>query len=178
MEQIKKPYRPKADKVEKLAKYYKKATYKPIVSVLFSKGIKLVLLVVLFSSCSANWYMRKAISKDPGLLIARDTVITIDTFAVTDSILIGDTVVLQAIDTFIMTQDRVRTMVIRQHDTFKILTYVDPDTVKMKITKTITLPPQIKYIPRPPWQRGLAWGLIAMIAIILFSIIKRFIWKR
>ena len=62
MESIKKPYKPKADKVEKLTKVYaelKKAM--PKANTLFKGVAKVLFLGIFFASCSAQWHLKTAV---------------------------------------------------------------------------------------------------------------------
>jgi hypothetical protein len=66
MESIKKPYKPKADKVEKLSKVYAELKKNaPKVSPLFKGVAKVLFLSIFFASCSATMAFKTSRKKEP-----------------------------------------------------------------------------------------------------------------
>lgn len=157
---MKKTYKPKDEKIAKLAKVHNEVKIaKPIKCELFTKTTKIIAVVLLFSSCSAQWHLDKAIKKDPNII--RERVVTIiDTLIVRDSFIERDTFVMRKIDTAIIENEKFKTIVYRHHDTFRVETKIKGDTIK--ITKTITLPPLVKY------QKASIWPfIVAVVGLFL-----------
>jgi hypothetical protein len=163
MESIKKPYKPKPDKVEKLEKVYKEIkASKPVKSFLFAKA---VVLMVLLSSCSAQWHLKQACKKDGA--ICKPQVIKLDTIIYTDSVEIYETFETEVHDTIIIDTGSVRVEIYRDHDIIRTYIKQRPDTIK--ITKTVNVPQVImKENDWNPWVI-----LIALISILLW-LIKKF----
>lgn len=166
MEFVKKTYKPKEDKVKKLTTYITQLKIvKGIKCDLFTKA---VIILVMSTGCSGEWYLKKAIQKNPSL--AQTSTHTIDTLFVRDSVSITDTFTTKTIDTITIEKDGVKTIVYRNHDVIRVHTVVKADTIRY--TKTIQLPPQIKYTERvkvPQWV-----GLTLFLGLILLMlIIKR-----
>ena len=166
MEFVKKTYKPKEDKVKKLTTYITQLKIvKGIKCDLFTKA---VIILVMSTGCSSEWYLKKAIQKNPSL--AQSSTHTIDTLFVRDSVSITDTFTTKTIDTITIEKDGVKTIVYRNHDVIRVHTVVKADTIRY--TKTIQLPPQIKYTERvkvPQWI-----GLTLFLGLILLMlIIKR-----
>ena len=131
--------------------------------------IKLIVLIVLLTGCSAKWHLKQAIKKNPAM--AQVSTYSIDTFFVCDSVVMLDTFTTTEIDTVTLTKDGVTTIVYRDHDVIRIKTVVKADTIRY--TKTITLPAQIKFVES---KKGIDkyvpyLGLILLI-LLLLSIIK------
>jgi hypothetical protein len=131
--------------------------------------IKLIVLIILLTGCSAKWHLKQAIKKNSA--IAQVSTYSIDTFFIRDSVVMLDTFNTTEIDTVTLTKDGVTTIVYRNHDVIRIKTIVKSDTIRY--TKTITLPAQIKFVES---KKGLDkyvpyLGLILLI-LLLLSIIK------
>ena len=151
---MKKTYKPKDEKIAKLMKIHSQIKIeKPIKCELFTKAAKLIALVVLMTSCSAQWHLKRAVKKDPSILFER-VVTMIDTIIVRDSVIKKDTFIMRKIDTAIVETEKFKTIVYRHHDTFRVETKIKGDTIR--ITKKIALPPMIKYINYPKWPIYLA----------------------
>ena len=166
MEFVKKTYKPKEDKVKKLTTYITQLKIvKGIKCDLFTKAI---IILVMSTGCSGEWYLKKAIQKNPSL--AQTSTHTIDTLFVRDSVSITDTFTTKTIDTITIEKDGVKTIVYRNHDVIRVHTVVKADTIRY--TKTIQLPPRVEYKERvkvPQWV-----GLTLFLGLILLMlIIKR-----
>ena len=163
MESIKKPYKPKPDKVQKLEKVYKEIkASKPVKSFLFGKAL---VLMVLLSSCSAQWHLKQACKKDS--TICQPKIFIIDTIVYTDSVEIFQTFETEVHDTMIIDTGSVRVEIYRGHDIIRTYIKQRPDTVK--ITKTISVPQVI--MKEKDWNPWVI--LIALISILLW-LIKKF----
>lgn len=133
------------------------------------KFLKALLLVFLLTGCSAKWHLNQAIKKNPAM--AQISVYGIDTVFVRDSITMTDTFTTTEIDTVTVTKDGITTVVYRDHDVIRIKTVVKADTIRF--TKTITLPPQVKFIEKRNKFKayGPYLGLLILI-LLMISIIK------
>ena len=84
-------------------------------------------LILLLSSCSAQWHLKKAVSKDPTIL-ERDTLVVTDT-VVSPPVAITDTVTLKQHDTITVVKDRLRVQLVKVNDTVIIDAICDSDTI-------------------------------------------------
>ena len=160
MESVKKPYKPKPDKVQKLAKVYAELKKKqPKKSHLFGK---VVLLAVLLSSCSAQWHVERALKKNPNI-ITEKVIVQKDTLIVRDSVQYTDTFVTQEIDTIKIENERVSTIVYRFRDTFRVVQTLKGDTIR--ITQKVVTP----VVEAKPSY----WGWVVAGIILLIWIIKK-----
>lgn len=138
MESIKKPYKPKADKVEKLTKVYaelKKAM--PKANPLFKGVAKVLFLGIFFGSCSAQWHLKTAVKKNPNI-ITEKVIRQVDTLIVRDSVVHKDTFITKSIDTIKIENEHFRTIVYRHHDTIRVVNTIKGDTIR--ITKKVVIP--------------------------------------
>lgn len=133
------------------------------------KLIQAIFIVLVLTGCSAKWHLNQAIKKNPAM--AQVSTYTIDTFFVRDSILMTDTFTTKEVDTLTLTKDGVTTIIYRDHDVIRVKTIVKADTIRY--TKTITLPPQIKFVDRKKGfeKYGPYLGILLLILLML-SIIK------
>jgi len=131
--------------------------------------IKSIILIFLLTGCSAEWHLNQAIKKNPAM--AQISVYGIDTIFVRDSITMTDTFTTTEVDTVTVTKDGVTTVVYRNHDVIRVKTIVKADTIRY--TKTITLPPQIKFVERKKGMEkyGPYLGLLLLI-LMMVSIFK------
>ena len=133
------------------------------------KLIQAIFIVLVLTGCSAKWHLKQAIKKNPAM--AQVSTYTIDTFFVRDSILMTDTFTTKEVDTLTLTKDGVTTIIYRDHDVIRVKTIVKADTIRY--TKTITLPPQIKFVDRKKGfeKYGPYLGILLLILLML-SIVK------
>ena len=131
--------------------------------------IKSIIILLTLSGCSGEWYLRQAIKKTPAM--AEISVYGIDTIFVRDSILMTDTFTTTEVDTITLTKDGVTTVVYRDHDVIRVRTIVKADTIRY--TKTITLPPQIKFIDRKKgYERYAPYMGTLLLILLMISILK------
>lgn len=89
----------------------------------------IVTILVMLSSCSAQWHLKRAIAKDP--TIANDTVIRIDTSVVTESIRAVDTLVVTDTVMREIVREGVKIKLQRIHDTIRVDVVCPPDTIRV-----------------------------------------------
>lgn len=127
--------------------------------------------ILILSGCSAEWHLRKAVSKNPDLI--RGQVITVMDTVVTEPIVVRDTVITSQRDTVELIKDRFRVRVIRSFDTLLIDGGCDADTIVRTINVSV---PQLVVgeTKLQRVQRFTFWGLVTLLLIsIAFIVIKR-----
>jgi len=167
LESIKKPYKPKADKVEKLTKVYaelKKAM--PKANPLFKGVAKVLFLCIFFSSCSAQWHLKKAVKKNPNI-ITEKVIREIDTLIIRDSVRFNDTFVTKSIDTIKIENERISTIVYRFHDTIRVVSTLKGDTIK--ITKKVVVPK----LEVQKWYEATDFWVVMFLVITIIWLIKK-----
>jgi hypothetical protein len=138
MESIKKPYKPKADKVEKLSKVYAELKKNaPKVSPLFKGVAKVLFLSIFFASCSANWHLKQAVKKNPNI-ITEKVIRQVDTLIIRDSVKVEHTFTTKSIDTIIIDNEHFKSTIYSYHDTIKLVQVLKGDTIR--ITKKVVMP--------------------------------------
>jgi len=168
MESIKKPYKPKADKVEKLTKVYAELKKDaPKVSPLFKGVVKVVLMAVLISSCSANYHLKQAIKKNPNI-ITEKVIRQVDTLIIRDSVKIEHTFTTKSVDTIIIDNEHFKSTIYRFHDTIKLVQVLKADTVK--ITQKYVVP-MVTY--KPWYEKYLGYVGLGLIILILMGWITK-----
>ena len=164
MESIKKTYKPKEDKVAKLTKAYNEIkSVKPIKCDLFVKAAKLLVLVVLMSSCTAQYHLKRACKLDS--TICNQKTIVFDTLIYTDSLEIYEVFETQVHDTIVIDTGSVKVTIIRDHDIIRTYVKQRPDTVR--VTKTFNVP---QYIQK---ENEINWWVLGTIAFFLLWLIRK-----
>lgn len=131
--------------------------------------VKTLMIILLFTGCSAKWHLNQAIKKNPAM--AQISVYGIDTIFVRDSILMTDTFTTTEVDTVTITKDGMTTVVYRDHDVIRVRTVVKADTIRY--TKTITLPPQIKFVePKGKYIKYGPYLGFLILVLLMVSILK------
>jgi hypothetical protein len=124
-------------------------------------------LILLLSSCSANWHIKRAIKKDASIL--KSTTYLIDTMLVTDSFAFLDTFYAKSIDTFVAESGPCKTTIYKYNERIIVDQQVRRDTIRFK--ETITLPPQVVYTEKKPKWYWLA--ILVLIGVIVGVLIKK-----
>ena len=107
------------------------------------KWLAKLTLILLLSSCSAQWHLSKAIKKDPTIL-AKDTLVVQDTVVV-PPVVITDTVTTKQHDTIVVEKDRLKVRIVKRQDTLIIEGQCASDT----IVRTIEVPyEKVIYVPQ------------------------------
>jgi hypothetical protein len=128
---MKKNYKPKPEKVEKLTKLYTEIKMiKAVKCDIFTKTAKIIGILVLFSSCSAQYHLKKALKKDP-TIIEKKVLVQKDTLIIRQSYTITDTFTTRVLDTIIIEDEGIKTIVYRNHDVIRVKTIVKGDTIKV-----------------------------------------------
>ena len=107
------------------------------------KWLAKLTLILLLSSCSAQWHLSKAIKKDPTIL-EKDTLVVQDTVVV-PPVVITDTVTTKQHDTIVVEKDRLKVRIVKRQDTLIIEGQCASDT----IVRTIEVPyEKVIYVPQ------------------------------
>ena len=163
MESIKKPYKPKADKVEKLSKVYAELKKNaPKVSPLFKGVAKVLFLSIFFASCSAQWHLKQAVKKNPNI-ITEKIIRQVDTLIIRDSVKVEHTFTTKSIDTIIIDNEHFKSTIYRYHDTIKLVQVLKGDTIR--ITKKVVMP----VVQYKPWYEKYLFFLIIGVIILILS---------
>jgi len=131
--------------------------------------IKNLLFVLLLTSCSAQYHLKRAIKKDPSIL-QKDTVTVIDT-VVTAPVEVKDTVTLQERDTLVITKERLKLKIVRSFDTIAVEAECESDT----IISTIRVPyEKVVYVQERTLKEKLQiWGFYLMIGLFVYLAVLR-----
>lgn len=129
-----------------------------------------IILILILSSCSAQWHIRKAIEKDP-TIIQSDTITVIDTVQIITKEVQVDSVFKLSTDTVTIRKDKLTIKHYYQRDSIFIWGECASDTIIQ--FKEIKVPYQQvvyqeKFIPN--------WVWFVLIIIILAFLIKRFLF--
>jgi hypothetical protein len=120
---------------------------------------KYIFILLLLSSCSAQWHYDKACKKDS---VYCGTDVVIDTFVVRDTFNYHRVDTTNLIDTITIDTGSIRVQIIRNHDVIRTTITQKPDTTFLTITKTI--PPKIVYKENYWW-----WLLVPLVLWLLFK---------
>jgi hypothetical protein len=130
--------------------------------------VKLTLLLLL-TSCSAQWHLKKAVQKDPAIL-EKDTLV-VTTTVVSPPVAITDTVTLRQHDTITLVKDRLKVQLIKVNDTITINAECASDT----IVQTINVPyDRVVYIEKESiWDKIKNLAIYMGLAFLLFKLIMK-----
>jgi len=124
--------------------------------------VRVLLIAILLSSCSAQWHLKKACKKQPD--ICQEQNIKIDTFVVRDTFSYHETYNTKTIDTITIDTGSVQVRIIREHDVIRTTITQKPDTAFITIEKQ--LPPRLVY--KEHWFQW--WYLLIIFAIFVIII--------
>jgi hypothetical protein len=130
--------------------------------------LRSILLILLLTSCSAEWHLNRALKKDPTIfnkekIVVHDTtVITeeyshIDSFYITDTMTYEDTVLKLK---FIIKEKKIYFTATVKPDTIRVVTH---DRVPYKV---------IEYQDSKYLYKGLPLILIVILVIVLYKLLK------
>ena len=127
-------------------------------------------LILLLSSCSAQWHIKKAVAKDP-MILQKDTMVVVDTLVV-PSVGITDTVILEQHDTIRLVKDRLKVEIVKVNDTITIDAICDSDT----IVSIVEVPyDKIVYVEKEkPIQIIQRWMAYLLLVVVGVKLLQRF----
>lgn len=135
--------------------------------------LKYAIAILLLTSCSASWHLKRAIKKDPSLLLSRDTVLVHDTELVTKERTLTDSFFTTCYDTIVMEDSFVYTRVIRRDNVVKVYTKCKSDTIRITTKIPYKLPATVSYKNDPTWKiLAIVFGSLLLLIIILRFVIK------
>lgn len=135
--------------------------------------LKYAVAILLLTSCSASWHLKRAIKKDPSLLLSRDTVLVHDTQFVTKERVLTDSFFTTCYDTITLEDSFVFTQVIRRDNVIKVYTKCKSDTVRITTKIPFKLPPTVTYKNDPFWKSlAVALGTLLLLIIIIRFVLK------
>jgi hypothetical protein len=135
------------------------------------KWLAKLIVVLLLTSCSAQWHLKTAVRKDP-LILEKDTLVVMDT-VVSPPVAITDTVIMKQHDTITLVKDKLRVKIVKVNDTITIDAICDSDT----IISIVEVPyEKIVYVPqktlRQKIERYFLFFVLAVFSILLVRIKK------
>lgn len=118
---------------------------------------------ILFSGCSAQKRLTRLCEKNPDLCIVSDT-LRDTTYFVREFDVHDTSYITLPIDTIEITNEKVYTRIIREHDTLKVFQEIEPDTLIQINEKIVT-----KYVTncRPWWHYVLL--TLGVISLLLWT---------
>ena len=130
--------------------------------------VKLIIMLLL-TSCSAQWHLKKAVHKDPTIL-EKDTLVVTDT-VVSPPVAITDTVIMKQHDTITLVKDRLRVNIVKVNDTITIDAICDSDT----IISIVEVPyDKIVYVEKESlWDKIKSLTIYMGLAFLVFKIIMK-----
>ena len=130
--------------------------------------VKLIIMLLL-TSCSAQWHLKKAVHKDPTIL-EKDTLVVTDT-VVSPPVAITDTVIMRQHDTITLVKDRLRVNIVKVNDTITIDAICDSDT----IISIVEVPyDKIVYVEKESiWDKIKNLVIYMGLAFLVFKIIMK-----
>jgi hypothetical protein len=135
--------------------------------------LKYAVAILLLTSCSASWHLKRAIKKDPSLLSGGDTVLVHDTQFVTKERVLTDSFFTTCYDTITLEDSFVFTQVIRRDNVIKVYTKCKSDTVRITTKIPFKLPPMVTYKNDPFWKSlAVALGTLLLLIIIIRFVLK------
>jgi len=120
-------------------------------------------LILIMSSCSAQWHLKKAIQKDP--FIASQKEVRRDTIIVTKERVLQDT--LMAFKDTIVYRDRVRVELKWQDRKVYLSATCPSDTIV--VTKTIIKTELKRVTMKDTLQNMIIWGFVLLAAYVLVT---------
>ena len=130
--------------------------------------LRSILLILLLTSCSAEWHLNRALKKDPTLfnkekVIVHDTTVITEEYNHTDSFFVTDTMTYE--DTVL----KLKLIVKEKKIYFKAT--VKPDTIRI-VTHDRVPYKVIEYKDSKYLYKGLPLVLLIILAIVLYKLLK------
>ena len=135
--------------------------------------LKYAVAILLLTSCSANWHIKRAIKKDPSLLNSRDTVLVHDTVITTKERVLYDSFVTTEYDTVTIEDSFVYTQVIRKDNVIKVYTKCKSDTVRITTKIPFQLPPKVVRAGMTDVQTAIWAALVLLLLIIIIRFVSK-----
>lgn len=122
----------------------------------------LPILILLMSSCSAQWHLKQAVRKDPTIL--KEKVMTVWDTVVTPPIVVVDTISLTDNDSVVISNDTVSITITKYQDRWIVKTRVEPVEMVREVKVNV---PVVQYVERTPLTAKLGWLLVLLIVLYI-----------
>ena len=135
-----------------------------------------IFVLVLLSSCSAQWHLTQAKKKDPSIL--RPTVVTKWDTITMPQITIVDTVEVPAVgDSVVVQSDSIAVTIktiVDENGKKKLAVSAKTTTIRVPHYIHVECPPQVKVLPIPWYYKVYKISFFILIALLLFIALQRF----
>lgn len=138
---------------------------------IWSGSILIFLAIVLlfafgFSGCSPIWHVKRAIKKDPTILV-KDTIKFIDTFTVHSERVEIDSVFIVSSDTTVIIKDNLTIRHFIHNDS--VFIYGVCDTTFIDVVREVKIPFDKIVINDPIFPRWIYWILALFVLVVLLN---------
>lgn len=125
-------------------------------------------LCLIMTSCGADYYLKRAIAKDPSIL--QQEIVRLDTVLITKERILRDTIVSAKYDTIERIQNNVSIKIVRINDTILVDVLCPQDTIFF--TKEIKVD-KLVYNKKRPSEIIFLWALLIVLFLLyLIRIVK------
>ena len=124
----------------------------------------LPILILLMSSCSAQWHLKTAVRKDPTIL--KEKVVTVWDTVATPPIVVVDTISLTDNDSVVISNDTVSITITKYQDRWIVKTRVEPIEMVREVKVNV---PVVQYVERTPLTAKLGW-LLALLIVLYIAV--------
>jgi len=131
--------------------------------------VRIIFLLLVLTSCSAKWHIKKAIQKDPSILF-RDTVTVVDTFEVITDKVSHDTIFKVSKDTVILKKDKLTIKHYYHRDSVYLFGECESDTIIKPFEVKV---PYEKVV----YKERIKWGWYAFLlfcGLIGWNVLKKY----
>ncbi len=125
-----------------------------------------IIISLLFVGCSANWHIKKAIKKDPSILIT-DTITVLDTLRVITNNVSTDSTFILSRDTVIIKKDKLTIKHYYYRDSIYLWGECESDTIYKPFE--VKVPVDRIIINEPLFPRWLWWIVILFIGLFVLN---------
>lgn len=134
------------------------------------RGYILISLLIFVASCSSKWHLKRAIKKDPTILV-QDTLTIRDTVITMGVEYRNDTIITRSVDTVEIEKGKLQLKIIRTHDTISVHAKCKPDTIIREIIKPYQRVVYKEKTPRIKYIASTVWGLAALLLAVSFYLL-------
>lgn len=125
-----------------------------------------IIISLLFVGCSANWHIKKAIKKDPSILIT-DTITVLDTIRVITNNVSTDSTFILSRDTVVLKKDKLTIKHYYHRDSIYLWGECESDTIYKPFE--VEVPVDKIIINEPLFPRWLWWIVILFIGLFVLN---------
>jgi len=125
-----------------------------------------ILISLLFVGCSANWHIKKAIKKDPSILLT-DTITVVDTLRVITNNVSTDSTFILSRDTVVLKKDKLTIKHYYYRDSIYLWGECEADTIYQPFE--VEVPVDKIIINEPLFPRWLWWIVILFVGLFVLN---------